>query len=451
MLSFAHVGMLALQIPALESRPAWFWLLRVKPTPAAWLAVPALCAVGLVGRASLGAPRLRPVHLVGLAAAGLAVSLTAAAVEGRGLAPLTRNLVASGHAEFVNIAAGADIRVVDVVARYEELLDEADMSFPRSKGPGQLLSYIALERVACFDLAPADHVARLARFRAVLMWLFPILTTLVVLPLAALTRDWLGPNRSAGTILLVLLAPNAALVTMHLDGVVYPALALAVLVCASLAVRTWHAGWAVLAGLLYWVCSYISFSLLPVGVLALAPLLPALRGPGRDLHAFGRVGFAAAAGALCPLLLLRVFAGYDVLERFSAAMTFHAGWKHLPPAVSTVDIAVTNLIEWAVWIGLPLAGAQVVGTVMAVRRLREGRGEAIDALAVMLPCLLLALSLQHGTAGETARLWLFLLAPSAMVAMYGLSRPDGDNRPLVAVLGLQVVILMFTKKFQDFF
>ncbi len=452
LLTGLHLFILGLGIPALMMRPGWFWHLHDTELPLlAALGVPLALVIMGVGRSvwSSSRPGLRH-HLVLVAtAAGLSVGV--AAMEGSGLGALGIRLERSGHSEFVKAALRRDrVSVEEILTDYEALVLRQRLAYASTKPPGVLLTYVGLERLINLGLPPAAEAERAARLKAVLTVLFPLLTALTLLPLGYLAVR-LVPAPAAGAVgLLYLLAPNVLLVTMHLDGVLYPGLAVVLVAAAFRAWESGSPGWALWTGLLVFVATFLSFSLVPLAVLGLAPLVTSARtGPRRP------VLFGLLAGALMPLGVLMLASGYSPMTRLERALAAHArfaGLKPVPADVSPLDLALTNLLDWVLWIGLPLSALWLLGSLRAIHLVLQRKSEVVDGLAVLLIALVPVLAASPGTIGETARLWLFLLPFVALVAARGLELVPAGRRGVVlsAVLILQALLVVFTKKYQDF-
>ena len=107
-----------------------------------------------------------------------------------------------------------------------------------------------------------------------------------------------------------------------------------------------------------------------------------------------------------------------------------------------------NLVEFAVFLGLPAAVAVVWGMPQVWADLRRRSGPLMPAyLGASALVVLLALDLSGIVRGETGRIWLFF-APFLMPVAARAAMPDErDARPFLIALGLtalQIIAMGYT-------
>ena len=145
---------------------------------------------------------------------------------------------------------------------------------------------------------------------------------------------------------------------------------------------------------------------------------------------------------------------YDIFLRYQQAMVTHSSWKDwTPDPVRTVYFGLLNLLEFALWVGVPLAAGAFLGTVRSVQNIRLGKRITTEMLmAPLLACALLGLAFFSMTKGETARLWLFLVPCLCLVVAHHLLQSKQDHRRWLIrlVILLQFGTVYFTKVNQDF-
>ncbi|MCC7263185.1 MAG: hypothetical protein IT369_11770 [Candidatus Latescibacteria bacterium] len=372
-------------------------------------------------------------------------------MEGRGLAGLSDRLGGQGgHGRLVQ-AAVSQPSAWRVLTQYEGLLESGELGpFPHAtRPPGQLLLLMGMDWLATWlDPAAPEPALRLARLAA---WVFPLLSYLVLIPLFYLCRCYLDEGAAWIPVLLYLVVPSTALITLHLDQCLFPLVAWS---CAGLYLRALRRdqGWAALgAGMVFYLGLFLSFGLAALGGVLAVLHLQTARELGRSRW---RIAALAAAGFLGVGLAFHGGFGYDLAARYGRAMAAHQHFKVVDWGPGEVlYCALLNLVEFAVWCGPPLVllcGAQL-REVWSQRQ--EGRWGAEAAWALALILTFGGLALFGRTAGETARLWLFLLPLPLVVAAQGLARLDPARRQqgVLLVVLLQLLAVAVLKRCQDFF
>ena len=212
--------------------------------------------------------------------------------------------------------------------------------------------------------------------------------------------------------------------------------------------------WGLGAGLVAWLCLFVSFSLLPA--IALIPVIAFTAMATRELRApqlaTGALGMFA--GFALPALWTRTYAGYDMVLRYERAMAHDAQWKHWNPALDRVlHFTALDLLEFAYWLGPALAVAALVDIVRQAAGLRWTRTSLQRAaLPVALLASLVAMAVLGKTEGEVVRLWLFMVPLALIVSVRGFAYL-GQQRwrhVLVAVVALQAGWTVLLKRGQDF-
>ncbi len=151
--------------------------------------------------------------------------------------------------------------------------------------------------------------------------------------------------------------------------------------------------------------------------------------------------------------LSRLALGYDVRRRYAVALGAHLAWKQWRGSAYEVQhFAWLNLLEFALWLGAPVAllavSAAVVGLVESVRRVRPSPGSFATAWLATVGLL----AWFGRTKAESARLWLFLVQPACLAASLALHRafPRKGRLALGAVWVTQFLVVLSMKLFQDF-
>lgn len=457
-------SVLIVKIPLRQYLDYWYWPAIFTPLPLLWLIVPLLAlligCVLLIARTSAGSP----IVLACLIVSGFAAQQGFALMEGRGIDGIRDRIVRSGHAAFAFEAVKQD-SMSRVSRQYQAMIEAGELTrYPNAtKPPGQLLFYMVTERMSC--LMPGEiytPIGRLATF-ASLLW--PLICYLPVVPLYFLSRLCLEPRQAYIPCVLFLCLPSVTLITMHLDQCLYPTLAVTMIALAAYGIRLGKPILLLCAGMITSVAVFVSFALValvPFAALMVAsnvfrPFGLAQAGQARSrrqllvdaaLHlVWYLVGIALVEGILYLAL------GYNAAENYRFAMSIHQGFKikvwNLWTAVSMGGL---NLFEFAVWSG----GAVVLLAAANIVKPRGGSHalEGVVGSVIMSFCIVLfALAFMSKTAGETARLWLFLTPLLVLLSARGLVILFGE-RPWLAVAvvaALQTANTFGIKAWQDFY
>lgn len=454
-------------LPWVRDIPAWFYGPWDKGLPT-W--VLATVGIGLGAAFGLGTHALLRRHrglgaMLALVLASTWLQLATSAVGGMDEV-LKRH--ASGHGKYWGVTADRRGRWLETLLEYEELARDRELgSYAPSKPPGVLVPYMAVDALARTGpvraaLAPLATVARqnervapYAETAALSIVLLPTITALLVPLLVALGRLLFADEAAAwGAAVIWASAPATLLIQYHLDGSLYPLLAVASCTLASLAARRDRLAWSVLAGALLVLGVYVSFSLLVAIPLALGCLLVvtiARARAGEERRPLARLAahvLAAVVGGAVVAGLLWLFLRFDALARYDYAMYYHARWKRSVPADTWRWAA---LLEYGLYVGVPLVAVFLWRFAAGAFRLVRWRAGGEDLLAVGLLLLLVSLSVSSGT-NEVSRMWMLstpFLALSAATGLRGLARNERWGAAAGWLAAVQITVAIFMKNFQE--
>jgi hypothetical protein len=210
------------------------------------------------------------------------------------------------------------------------------------------------------------------------------------------------------------------------------------------------------AGIALYLSIYASFTLIPL--LLLTPLVAATiwatrEKSQRSLQGLAILNSAGAAGFLIMLLLFQVLFHYDILTRFSAALSAHQDIKSWMPGIDyTIAFAFINNVEFACGIGIAIAIVfvdQLAATIIGATQKRIDSAGYLVATVVMA---LVGLAIFGKVKAESARLWLFLVPLVCVVATNRIVRRFGTNprHVVLFLLALQLVTTLVLKRYEDF-
>jgi hypothetical protein len=393
--------------------------------------------------------------LVAAVLLGFGLQWSFALAEQKGTHPLHERLWETGHAEFLRLSIYP--LPPGYVRNYDDIGIRSKWLYARTKPPGALAIYRGVALIAKGPVgAAAERLfygeaqrdllthARM-RISGVLFVLFPLLTFLALVPLFFLARPLLGERGAWVAVLLYPVTASALLVTMHLDGAVYPLVGCAAL---ALALEARRRAWlAAIGGAVLSLGVFVTFGLLP-----LVPLAGALAvlGPVEDVARPTRAGLLRGlvqgalftAGFLVVHLFFMLALGYHPFSRYADARLVHHIWK---TTVAIQPWLTLNLMQFVLWTGVPVMGAALVETVLG---LGHGGWRTLRGLFAPMLVVVILVTNQLGEAkSEVMRLWLFFV-PLVCIAAAGrlVAWEEHGRKWLVpATLALQLLYVFALK------
>ena len=404
-------------------------------------------------------------NLVAIILVGFVLQHAFGLMEGRGINGVRDRMLRTGHTSFSRDAV-KQMDLLEVARNYEELIEQRELSrYPNStKPPGQLLFYMLTERIS--RSFPQMGINALMRMSTLASLLYPLLTYLTVIPLYFLSRLYLDGKVAYVPALIFLCLPNVTLMTLHLDQCLYPLLFTSTLALFFYGYKRHRTLWLVLSGVAACIALYVSFSLVVIFPLIIVSValehLAGLRPTQwRESGVIRREGIEFSIKAVACFLLgfalgevvLYLFLDYRVVESLIYIMSNRRGWPIEDPTPGLVFyIGWLDIVEFILWIGLPVAW--LAGMHMTVAWGRIYRGETRrDAIAAACLVIVLLLAFVGRTFTETARLWLFLtpvlalFAAREMISTFGRCYWMG----LASLAVVQMLSIFAIKLWQDFF
>lgn len=456
-LGLVHLTVLGWRLPLFDRLPGWVFTTHATPIGAMWWAV-----LALLPPASLGlAWRFRRrtwVTLLVLVVGGTACQQALAWSGGRGLDGMRDRIVRSGHAEFA--AAAVSQRSLWMVAsRYEQKVQGGELGrYAHSKPPGTLLTYMATERVSRMFARDQTPEARRSALNTTAAILWPVVSYLVLIPLYAVVRRLTNPGTALLTCASYVLVPSVALITLHTDQFLFPLLAVTTVWMGQEAALRRNRVAAFGTGAALWLAGFFTFPLLLTGVIVVAVMgSTLLQGERKDnpsaLRQLPGLIVAVALGIAAGAIVFRFALGYDVLARLADARAFNVAWKGWDGGpFQTFYFAWMNLLEWGLWVGVPLVLLACARVGRALRQTAAAQWQGNVALALSLACVVGYVAFFGQSKGETARLWLFLVPFASALAADELAVRWADDAPLATVvfLALQWAAVVLTRTGQDF-
>ncbi|MFC1462627.1 hypothetical protein ACFLQU_03385 [Verrucomicrobiota bacterium] len=462
-LTLLHWAVLALNIPLLELLPYWHWKQYLTPLPMWWILPPLAAIAGVVVHRVLTRPQQVAANVALLILLGYCIQFSFGHMPGLGMYGLTSRMTQTDHAAFAKVAARrADMSYV--LRNYYELIKAGELSpHPHStKPPGQLLFYMLTEHVSRV-LLPGDRppLDRLTLFAALT---YPLLTYLVLIPLYFLSRLLLPKEHALLPLLLYVFVPNTTLMTLHLDQCLYPLLFVVPLCLFLYGLERRHICLCFLAGLAACMSMFVSFSLVPLLAFPFIYTALAMGAPpgGRSCaEPSARPGRRLFPGTIlyllgfaCGYAFLRLAAGYSAVDGYMLAMARHHGAKITDWTCGNIAyVGVLDIIEFTVWIGMPLFVLFAADQVGSLLKLHRRKLDPVGATSLSLLAIVLLMAFAGRTVAETGRLWLFVVPLFCLSAAAML--PDAFEKRYRTVTGilvaLQLITVLLMKAFHDFY
>ena len=424
----------------------WHWPFH--PQPLLWWPILVLGAVVASSCWLLLRYPIKPAFTIGLLfTLALSTQWAFAWSSNKGIDGMRAHGVKSGHSEFI-VTASRGFQLSDILLRYEEFVLLPSQRFSPSKPPGQLLSYMALDKLARQIMPEETQLTNPLpqiidpphrQLLELVTLLFPFLAALSVLPLYAvsrllhLDRPWLPP-------LFFIVSAPFALIVMHFDQVLYPLLSCSLWWMVAKGAQHSNLSWALGAGLLAGMSIFISFSLLPSLLLC-----PAIALASRTSIQWPKVLFGFIAGTFLFYLLLWFSFSYDPFLRYENAMLHHAAWKGWVNEGWLFWLASRlNVIELLWWLSPP-AGLLLLYSWI------EGVNNRCSITLGNLTLLLLLLVFGK-TIGEVARLWIFWMPLLWLQLVKRIEKKldDANSYWMFALLGFVFIWSVVLKWQQDF-
>ncbi len=469
-LAGAHVIILAFHLDLLISIPGWFWQFHEKETGPRDLILLVLFAAPLVAAVWLYRHQERgKAGLLLLIALGLFLQYGFGMADEFGVDSVRRKYSESGHKVYIQHACD-DPGLIHAITDYETLY--GDQRYVSTKTPGVLSIYILTQKLANFLHPQKNYSACVQETTRLMLWVFPLLSFSVLALLYWLNRRLLDGEDGLLPGLLYLSCSNVILIPLFLDQAVYPPVFLLGAAVMMITVRKRSFWWAVLAGVVGYAMMFLSFTFLTI--LPFAAVLFVfdywVHRKERRFMDLVKLGLGLGLGVLAMYVVLRVGLNFDILTRYENMMIVHRYddfFARYPEMTITPEILERgfrpslsdtlygiwlNNISTAAWMGFPLYLIFLIGAVGVFPPIVRGNATPRQVLLGAFVAMFVALNLFGQTAGEVARLWIFMAPMMCMLAVPVVkSLFKKESTGVLFLLVLQMAVMIATFKFQDFF
>ena len=357
-------------------------------------------------------------------------------------------MVNTGHASYVRLAASTP-DIYFFLSNFESLAKSGTLGdYAPSKPPGTSLIYLFTDRLlSTTDENPKTRATRIIDFST---YTWPAISYLPIFLIFLFGRNLIGQQNAIIAALLYATTPSMSMINLHTDQTFYP---LAGLLCGFALFKAFaenKVALAFLAGVLFFLVSYLSFGMLPLAVVFFGALVlyykPSIS--AKLISVF-------AIGFLLPLLALYLAFDYNFYTRYVLALAKHhntKGWEGTWQVFR--DANITNVIEYYIWLGIPIATCFLYGVLSSWKFFKTNRLYFLLTFSLLAS---IALIIMFGkTKSETARLWMYLnpyVCLIAAMAIHSLSLQKNilqKGLVIFIVLG-QFFVDVLLLRYQDFY
>lgn len=449
-----HWFVLLFQIPVLDNLPYWKYKLHITSVNWLWIFLAFISLVLAILLSMSSSSYL--IKLIGIILLGTAIQYCFAFSKENALENLNMKMTGQGHAEFAKVAVKS-ISMRAVAIEYETLLDDKYYQFLPSKPPGTLLFYMLTNQVSEIFLNQGNNRRNLENLATIAIMTWPLLSCLAILPLYFLTR-YLFEDPQLGIMagLFYISTPSLNLITLVTDQTIYPLLSVFSVLLVTFACRKNNLFLAFISGIVFYGVLYFSFGLAVVGFLFLMPIIIAIPSlHPRSYMLMAQYAISIGLGIVVANLTAYFFLNYNFFVRYTGAIAHHLRWKKWENNLETyLSAGFTNLTEFTVWIGLPIALLFLLSLYHTIRQLILRKPDISLPYNLILVAMFIFLLVFGKTKAEVARLWLFLVPFICLSVAYFMNKQAWTTPSkfslIVFVLFLQMGTTLFTLQYQDY-
>ncbi len=407
--SSIHWYMLIFHWNILEKIPYWYWPAITKNNINFWLIVPITASV-FAGFWIVSTKKLsKRMKILLFLVIGYLFMIGFAAFEGSPYQVLYEKRYISGHRNYIAVLARNDVGS-DFLVNYENAFSHD--RFFATKPPGVYLLYRGLLLVSGLIFPTNNYQEKYDAINHTIMLLFPLISLLTAIIIEKLTSQFTQIEHSLKPTLLLFLTPNFMLMVGTIDQAIIPLLFSAGILLGIRALKNQSWWKSVFFGCYVYLILFFSFSLLPMLLMfALWAVLELLRGwETIRIHNHLKFALGFAIGFLLLSVIFLILFNYSPLVRYRNAMFIHEIQRVLPNDIKAyLKMYLLNNIEFATWIGLPLALTLVFSVFSSVINFVYGKWNTLDSLVVAFAGTYFFVNHFGNTLSEVGRLWLFFV------------------------------------------
>jgi len=301
--------------------------------------------------------------------------------------------------------ACSDISIPDSIKNYEGYY--ANSSQVQTKAPGFLAGHKVFARLTNFLTDTQSEAQCKYNYTRIGSYFFPLLASLVIIPITYLSKNLFKLEYPLLPGLIYILAPNFMIWVMVADQVFFPLLFCINIILLYLTIKYDSFLIAFSSGVVVYLSTFISFSMLPIiglFIIWLAAEYIFNNGDKQRIKIFNLIlGFLLGFG-LTYLIFYFTF-DYDVLTRYQVAFSHHRRIKNFKINVLPIFKAfLTNSIEYFTWTGIPLFFLVASQSLISINKIINKNHQKNDLFIISCVVLYFALNVLSQTLGEVQRM-----------------------------------------------
>ncbi len=438
------------EIQIFVSIPYWTWFFQRKAVD--WKVIALLFGLSLaVVWWTLARPRKYWLNLALLILFGYVFQIGYGFAAGDGFESIRQKSIKASHVRYLEYAVD-NLRLEDALFNYEEAFGWGD--YLGTKPPGVLVFYILDQKASSLFQPKMNYAARFERLSRFNTYLFPWLTFSLLIITVGFGRKYLPKEYHFFPALLLLFLPNIILMPLEMDQVLFPMLFMLAMLLTYKTIQTQSPYWALATGLMIYINTYFSFSLLPVGPMAAFWVLLDYWVHRRERRFFDlvKLGAMMAAGFLIFYVFGYLVLNYDMIQRYQVSIGKHKQYKEFQSGIGQLFAAIRmNQLEIATWLGFPIAMLWGLRFYHAIKAFIQKKLRPLDVLTLAFLLMYILLNLVGQTRGEVARLWLFMTPLIVLFVTQEIIYFFRHRRALLTYLVvLQFITILMTYRCADF-
>jgi hypothetical protein len=447
--TFLYWGILFIQAPILSSIPHWFKSVMIQPFTLKHLYFfPFLLliwwGIHLVFSESLSIIK----GMILLIFFGYAFQFMFGLVAGEGFESIRKNYDEHAPSTAVSYACSST-SITDSIQNYESYY--ANSFMVQTKPPGYLVGHIAFAKLTNFLFGSQTETQCRYNYIRIGAYLFPFLASLVIIPTTYISKYLFKLNYPLLPGLIYILMPNFMIWVMVPDQVVFPLIFLINIVLMYLTIK--HDSFLIALGLgvMVYLSTFISFSMLPLIGLFCIWLTAKYLTNNNDrqrIKIFNLIlGFFLGFGLTYIVFYFTL--NYDAFSRYQLALSHHRRIKNFNINFRTIIIAfLNNTLEYFTWTGIPLFFLVASQSLTSIKKIIKRNHENNNLFTFSTLGLYFALNLLSQTHGEVQRLWIFLSPLIAIIAAAEINNRIRKNQKLAVFFLLLIQFCTAVWNFQ---
>lgn len=440
--SFLHWYILIFRWEVLDRIQFWYWQTTTKNNLNVWLVIP-ISILFFAGYWILNSRKLsKGAKILILILIGYLLMIGFAAFEGSPYQVLYEKRYISGHRNYIAVAARNE-GGVEFLFDYETALSHD--RFFATKSPGIYLLYRGILGLGSLIFPTDGYEEKYDAINHTIMLLLPILSLCTAIVVEKLTSRFTKIKPSLLPSYLLIIAPNFLLLICTIDQAIVPLLFSFGILFGTSAITNQSWTKSILFGCYIYLGLYFSFSLLPMVLMfGLWVLLEIIR-DWKNLHISKYLKFATGVmlGFVLFFVLFLIIFNYSPIQRYQNAISIHEVQRVQPGSIKEyLNMYLLNNIEFATWIGLPLAVTILFSVSTSLLNFVWGKWDSLDSLVIAFAGTYFYVNQFVNTLSEVGRLWIFFVPFMCIFAVDFVHNRLKKPKYFLAMLVLQLITVI---------